>query len=72
MAVLSHRKLENKPPEMTLERAVNLLTQDNEDTLISAASHIQNQCFKSADAKKMVCFNHMHCMESFYSDDNNM
>ncbi|XP_074481371.1 plakophilin-2 [Sebastes fasciatus] len=49
-------KLENKPPEMTLERAVNLLTQDNEDTLISAASHIQNQCFKSADAKKMVYY----------------
>lgn len=55
MAVLSHRKSENKPPEMTIERAVNLLTQDNEDMLICAASHIQNQCFKSADAKKMVC-----------------
>lgn len=40
---------------MTLERAINLLTQDDEDTLITAASYIQNQCFKSADAKKMVC-----------------
>lgn len=49
-------KSENKNPEMTLERAVNLLTQENEDTLISAASHIQNQCFKSADAKKMVYY----------------
>ncbi|XP_054480645.1 plakophilin-2 [Anoplopoma fimbria] len=45
-----------KRPEMTLERAVNLLTHDNEDTLISAASHVQNQCHKSADAKKMVYY----------------
>ncbi|XP_070785224.1 plakophilin-2 [Enoplosus armatus] len=49
-------KSEHKPPEMTLERAVNLLTQDNEETLICAASHIQNQCFKSANAKKMVYY----------------
>uniref|UniRef100_A0A8C9YK04 Plakophilin 2 n=1 Tax=Sander lucioperca TaxID=283035 RepID=A0A8C9YK04_SANLU len=49
-------KSENKPPEMTLERAVNLLTQDNEEMLICAASHIQNQCFKSGDAKKMVYY----------------
>ncbi|KAG7222181.1 hypothetical protein INR49_016579 [Caranx melampygus] len=49
-------KSENKPPEMTLERAVNLLTQDDEEMLICAASHIQNQCFKSADAKKMVYY----------------
>ncbi|XP_077401343.1 plakophilin-2 [Vanacampus margaritifer] len=45
-----------KPPEMTLEKAVNLLTQQNEDTLISAAAHIQSQCYKSADARKMVYF----------------
>ncbi|XP_022605219.1 plakophilin-2 [Seriola dumerili] len=51
-------KSENKPPEMTLERAVNLLTQDNEETLICAASHIQSQCFNSADAKKMVYYLH--------------
>lgn len=49
-------KSESKPPEMTLERAVNLLTQDNEETLISAASFIQNQCFLSADAKRMVYY----------------
>lgn len=49
---------------MTLERAVNLLTQDNEETLISAASHIQNQCFKSADAKKMAsASSHIHTVE---------
>ena len=55
MAVFPHRKSENKPPEMTIERAVNLLTQDNEDTLICAAGFIQNQCLKSTDAKKIVC-----------------
>ncbi|XP_051804890.1 plakophilin-2 [Acanthochromis polyacanthus] len=49
-------KSENKPPEMTMERAVNLLTQDNEETLICAASFIQNQCFQSANAKKMVYY----------------
>ncbi|XP_008336066.2 plakophilin-1-like [Cynoglossus semilaevis] len=41
---------------MTLERAVNLLTQDNEETLVCAAGHIQNQCFKSIEAKKMVYY----------------
>uniref|UniRef100_A0A3Q3LZJ9 Plakophilin 2 n=1 Tax=Mastacembelus armatus TaxID=205130 RepID=A0A3Q3LZJ9_9TELE len=50
----SHRKSENKPEEMTLEKAVNLLTQDNEDTLIFATTHIQNLCLNSTDAKKMV------------------
>ncbi|XP_035002759.1 plakophilin-2 [Hippoglossus stenolepis] len=49
-------KSENKPPEMTLDKAVGLLTQDDEETLIYAASHIQNQCFKSANAKKMVYY----------------
>ncbi|XP_035537231.1 plakophilin-2 [Morone saxatilis] len=48
----------NKPPEMTLERAVNLLTQDDEETLICAASVIQNQCFRSADAKNIVFYLH--------------
>ncbi|KAK5849323.1 hypothetical protein PBY51_008973 [Eleginops maclovinus] len=48
-----------KPPEMTLERAVNLLSQeDNEETLIRAAGHIQSQCFKSAEARKMVYYLH--------------
>ncbi|XP_070848340.1 plakophilin-2 [Chaetodon trifascialis] len=49
-------KSENKPPEMTIERAVNLLTQDDEETLVCAASYIQNQCFRSADAKKIVFY----------------
>ncbi|TKS90877.1 Plakophilin-2 [Collichthys lucidus] len=51
-------KSENKPAEMTMERAVNLLNQDNEETLICAASHIQNQCFRNTDAKKIVYYLH--------------
>ncbi|KAM9327602.1 plakophilin-2 [Pholidichthys leucotaenia] len=47
-------KSENKPLEMTLERALNLLTEDDEEKLIHAVSFIQNQCFQSADAKKKV------------------
>ncbi|XP_075886347.1 plakophilin-2 isoform X2 [Nelusetta ayraudi] len=50
--------LEEKPPEMTMERAVNLLSQDSEETLVSAATYIQNQCLKSNDAKKMLCCLH--------------
>ncbi|KAK7913586.1 hypothetical protein WMY93_013797 [Mugilogobius chulae] len=49
-------KSENRAAEMTIERAVGLLSQDNEETLVCAASFIQNQCFKSADAKKMVYY----------------
>ncbi|XP_051248985.1 plakophilin-2 [Dicentrarchus labrax] len=48
----------NKPPEMSLERAVNLLTQDDEETLICAASVIQNQCFRRGDAKNIVFYLH--------------
>uniref|UniRef100_UPI0037E962C8 plakophilin-2 n=1 Tax=Semicossyphus pulcher TaxID=241346 RepID=UPI0037E962C8 len=47
-------KLENKPPEMTIERALKMLEEENEETQICAASYIQNQCFKSTEAKKMV------------------
>ncbi|CAL1568776.1 unnamed protein product [Knipowitschia caucasica] len=47
---------ENRAPEMTIERAVSLLSQSNEETLVLAASFIQNQCFKSEDAKKMVYY----------------
>lgn len=54
MCFFPNRRSENKPPEMTMERAVNLLSQDDEETLICAASYIQNQCFRSADAKKTV------------------
>ncbi|XP_077565803.1 plakophilin-2 [Stigmatopora nigra] len=46
----------DKPPQMTLERAVNLLTHQNEETLIRAAAQVQSQCFKSAHARKMVYY----------------
>ncbi|XP_056133441.1 plakophilin-2 [Lampris incognitus] len=49
-------RVANKAPELTIERAVSLLTQDDEDTLITAASFVQNQCFHSEDAKKMVFY----------------
>nr|XP_020455084.1 plakophilin-2 isoform X2 [Monopterus albus] len=51
-------KSESKPSEMTLEKAVNLLTQDDEETLVCAASVIQNQCFKSSKARKTVSYLH--------------
>lgn len=52
--ISSHRKSENRPPEMTVERAVSLLGSEDEDTLLCAAGHLQTQCFRSADAKKSV------------------
>ncbi|KAL0962977.1 hypothetical protein UPYG_G00347930 [Umbra pygmaea] len=51
-------KPESKAPELTLERAVNLLGQENETMQLNAARFIQNQCFNSADAKKMVYYLH--------------
>ncbi|XP_029681183.1 plakophilin-2 [Takifugu rubripes] len=50
------RKSENKLPEMTVERAVSLLSNGDEDTLLRAAGHIQTCCFRSADTKKTVYF----------------
>ncbi|CAJ1054912.1 plakophilin-2 [Xyrichtys novacula] len=50
------QKSVNKPPEMTIERAIKLLEEDNDDTLISAGSFLQNQCFRSTEAKKMVYY----------------
>lgn len=41
---------------MTMERAINLLSQDSEETLVSAARYIQNQCLQSNDARKRVRF----------------
>lgn len=40
---------------MTLERAVSLLTTNDEETLIDAANRIQSLCFLGEDAKKTVC-----------------
>lgn len=39
---------------MTVERAVSLLSNADEDTLLRAAGHIQTCCFRSADTKKTV------------------
>uniref|UniRef100_A0A6Q2YGU3 Plakophilin 2 n=1 Tax=Esox lucius TaxID=8010 RepID=A0A6Q2YGU3_ESOLU len=55
---LTSLKPESKVPELTLERAVSLLGQENEDLQITAARFIQNQSFSSADAKKMVFYLH--------------
>lgn len=54
IAAFSCRKPVSQPPAMTLERAVILLSQDNEDTLISAASYIRDECFGHDDVKKRV------------------
>ncbi|XP_063072951.1 plakophilin-2 isoform X2 [Engraulis encrasicolus] len=51
-------KAEGQGTAMTIERAVALLTQDNVDMQVSAASFLQHQCFNSADAKKMVFYLH--------------
>ncbi|XP_063316653.1 plakophilin-2 [Pelmatolapia mariae] len=45
----------SKTPVMTMEKAVQLLTQNEEETLIFATSFIQNQCFKSAIARGKIC-----------------
>lgn len=37
-----------------MERAVNLLSQESEETLVSAANYIQNQCLQSNQARKRV------------------
>lgn len=58
LTCLSHRTSENKAPEMTVERAVSLLSQDDEEMLIGAVSYIQNECHRSADAQKMARTNY--------------
>ncbi|CAI5635961.1 unnamed protein product [Oreochromis niloticus] len=45
----------SKTPMMTVEKAVQLLTQNEEQTLIYATSFIQNQCFKSVVARRNIC-----------------
>ncbi|KAJ8398889.1 hypothetical protein AAFF_G00417970 [Aldrovandia affinis] len=50
--------LEGHSTELTLEKAVSLLTQENTETQIAAAQYIQHQCFTSTDAKKMVFYLH--------------
>lgn len=45
----------SKTPTMTMEKAVQLLTQNEEEKLICATSFIQNECFKNAIARGKVC-----------------
>ncbi|XP_035763647.1 plakophilin-2 [Neolamprologus brichardi] len=45
----------SKTQMMTMEKAVQLLTQNEEEKLIFATSFIQNQCFKSAIARGKIC-----------------
>lgn len=64
-AAFSCRKPVNQPAEMTLERAVSLLSHDNEDTLLSAAGHIRDECFGRDDVKKRVCLLVSNVSKSF-------
>lgn len=48
------RTAEGQGTVMTVEKAVRLLTQNDVDLQVSAASFLQHQCFNSADAKRMV------------------
>ncbi|XP_026866744.2 plakophilin-2 [Electrophorus electricus] len=44
----------NRGTEMTLKKAVNLLSHENTEMQITAVDYIQTQCFSSAEAKKML------------------
>ena len=50
---------------MTLERAVNLLGQEDEELLVAAASFIQKHCYSSQEAKKMVRYTMLYTL--FYA-----
>ncbi|XP_064198351.1 plakophilin-2 [Anguilla rostrata] len=51
-------KSEGQATELTLEKAMALLNQENTDLQVSAAQYIQHQCFGSADARRMVFYLH--------------
>ncbi|KAM4712368.1 plakophilin-2-like [Anableps anableps] len=51
---LKTQELVKKPPEMTIERAMNLVGQTNEEKLISGAVCIQNRCYKREEDREMV------------------
>uniref|UniRef100_A0A8C4RZ11 Plakophilin 2 n=1 Tax=Erpetoichthys calabaricus TaxID=27687 RepID=A0A8C4RZ11_ERPCA len=52
--LLSSRSLKNEPVDLTLDRAVNLLSSSNIEWQIAAASFIQHECFVNKEAKRMV------------------
>ncbi|KAK2858952.1 hypothetical protein Q5P01_003572 [Channa striata] len=45
-----------RSPEMTIETAVTLLSRDDDQTLMSAASWIQNKCLHNIEARRTVFF----------------
>ncbi|KAJ8261631.1 hypothetical protein GJAV_G00156500 [Gymnothorax javanicus] len=51
-------KSEGQLSELTLEKAMTLLNQEDMDLRISAAQYIQHQCFASPEARKMVFYLH--------------
>ncbi|XP_039617598.1 plakophilin-2 [Polypterus senegalus] len=65
-AILAHREgytvqnqmkqesLKNEPVDLTLDRAVNLLSTGNTEWQIAAASFIQHECFVNKEAKRLV------------------
>ncbi|XP_069048877.1 plakophilin-2 [Lepisosteus oculatus] len=52
------QKAEGQITELTVDKAVNLLTHRSIEMQISAANVIQHQCFLSSEAKKVVFYMH--------------
>ncbi|MBN3321966.1 PKP2 protein, partial [Atractosteus spatula] len=52
------QKAEGQITELTVDKAVNLLTHSSIEMQISAANVIQHQCFLSSEAKKVVFYMH--------------
>ncbi|XP_076862933.1 plakophilin-2 [Brachyhypopomus gauderio] len=46
--------LKKQDTEMTLKKAVHLLSHENTEMQVTAVTYIQKQCFSSAEAKKML------------------
>ncbi|PWS20811.1 hypothetical protein DKP78_26845, partial [Enterococcus faecium] len=54
----NERKAEGQGTVMTVEKAVNLLSQEDVEVQVSAASFLQWQCFNSTEAKRKVAYVH--------------
>ncbi|MBN3303693.1 plakophilin-2 [Amia ocellicauda] len=55
---LKRSKSEGQAIELTLDKAVGFLSQENTDFQVSAANFIQHQCYLSSEAKRTVFFMH--------------
>ncbi|KAG7455898.1 hypothetical protein MATL_G00245970 [Megalops atlanticus] len=51
-------KSQGQGTDLTLEKAVAMLSHENTDLQITAAQYIQHQCFTSSDAKRMMYYLH--------------